>query len=114
MAEVEVRIGGRKYELSCRDGDEDRVRGLAGMIDRKAADAAQAMGDLNEVRQLLFAALLLADELSEEQAKAAPPAPPPTAQPSAMEDEVAIMVIDELASRVESLATRLENGLRHA
>ncbi|MDB5688854.1 MAG: hypothetical protein JWL91_730 [Sphingomonas bacterium] len=106
MAEVEVRIGGRKYELTCRDGDEDRLRVLADMVDSKVAEAARGMGGLNEVRQLLFAALLLADQLSEELAKPAPPPPPP----AVIDDEVAIMVVEELASRVESLATRLENG----
>jgi cell division protein ZapA len=108
VADVEVRIGGRKYELTCRDGDEDRLRQLAGMVDGKVAEAARGMGGLNEVRQLLFAALLLADQLSEELAKAAAAPPPPEKiEPSV--DEVAILVIEELAARVESLAARLEN-----
>lgn len=104
MAEVDVRIGGRRYGLTCRDGEEDRLRQLAGMVDGKVAEAARGMGGLNEVRQLLFAALLLADQLSEELAKAAPPPPE-----RVTDDDVAIMVIEELASRVESLAARLEN-----
>jgi len=103
MADVDVRIGGRRYELTCRPGDEERLRELAAMVDGKVAEAARGMGGLNEVRQLLFAALLLADQLSEELAKAAPPPPPVS------DDEVAIMVIEELAARVESLAARLEN-----
>jgi cell division protein ZapA len=109
VADVEVRIGGRKYELTCRDGDEDRLRQLAGMVDGKVAEAARGMGGLNEVRQLLFAALLLADQLSEELAKAAaaPPPQPESSEPAL--DEVAILVIEELAARVETLAARLEN-----
>lgn len=108
MAEVDVRIGGRRYELSCRDGDQDRFRALGALVDSKASEAARSMGGLNEVRQLLFAALLLADELSEELArKAAAQAEPPI-------DEVAAMVVEELAVRVDALATRLENGLARA
>ena len=109
VAEIDVRIGGRNYALHCRDGGEDRLRALAEMVDGKVTEAARSMGGLNEVRQLLFAALLLADQLSEELAKAAPPPPE-----KAMDDEVAIMVIEELAARVESLAARLENGAGHA
>jgi cell division protein ZapA len=104
VAEVDVRIGGRRYEVSCRAGDEDRLHVLAAMVDGKVAEAVRGMGGLNEVRQLLFAALLLADQLSEELAR---PAPPPVPD---KDDEVAIMVIEELAARVESLAARLENG----
>lgn len=118
MAEVDVRIGGRKYELACRDGDEDRLRLLAGMVDGKANEAARAMGGLNETRQLLFAALLLADELNEELAKSAGSASPTAASPatsapagSVSDDDIALMVVEELANRVEALAARLENGL---
>jgi cell division protein ZapA len=111
VAEVDVRIGGRKYELACRDGDEDRLRVLAGLVDSKAIEAARAMGGLNETRQLLFAALLLADELSEELAKTSAATPPVSPASSAIDDEVAVMVVEELANRVEALAARLENGL---
>ena len=105
MAEVEIRIGGRRYELACRAGDEDRLRALGQMVDAKAAEAAKSMGGLNEVRQLLLASLLLADSLNEEQAKASPPPPPPVA-----DDEVAAMVVEELAGRIEALAARLEKS----
>ena len=108
MAEVDVRIGGRKYELACRAGDEDRLRGLGELVDRKVSEAAQSMGGLTEARQLLFAALLLADELSEELARKAAAADEPAI------DEVAAMVIEELASRVDELTSRLENGLAKA
>mgnify|MGYP004552122635 CR=1 FL=1 len=103
MAEVDIRIGGRKYELACRAGDEDRLRGLADLVDQKASEAARGMGGLNEVRQLLFAALLLADELSEARARAAA-GPPPATDP----DEEAATVVEWLAERVETLAARLE------
>ena len=114
MAEVDIRIGGRRYELACRDGDEDRLLTLATMVDGKAAEASHSMGGLNEVRQLLFAALLLADELSEERAKPVPPplAPPPVAPPAI--DPAAARVIEHLAEQVEALAARLEKRAQGA
>ena len=104
MAQVDIRIGGRQYELSCRDGEEEHLRLIARMVDRKANSAAQTMGGLNEARQLLLAGLLLADELNDLSAKATgEPLPTP---PSV--DLSLATAIERLADRMESLAERLE------
>ena len=62
MANIDVEVGGRRYDVACRDGEEEHLRSVAAIVDRKAQDAAAALGSLSETRQLLFAALLLADE----------------------------------------------------
>jgi len=112
MAELDVRIGGRNYELSCRDGDEDRLRALAAMVDAKTVDLARSMGGLNEVRQLLLASLLLADELAEALAKAAASSAPPP--PPDRFDEAAAELVEGLAARVDAIAARLEKGFTRA
>lgn len=101
MATIDVDIAGRKYAIACRDGEEDHLRTVAAIVDRKAQDAAAALGSLGESRQLLFASLLLADELKERREGAGPPieAPPDPAMADALE---------RLAARMESLADRLE------
>ena len=116
MAEVDIRIGGFSYELACRDGDEERLRMLAQMVDGKAAELARSMGELNEVRQLLFASLLIADELCEALAKPAGPTPPPplVRQSDTIDAEVAAEMIEELADKVEALALRLEKQVARA
>lgn len=116
MAEVDIRIGGRNYELSCREGDEDRLRTLAQLVDDKATGLARSMGELNEVRQLLFASLLIADELCEALARAvpAPPPPPPIKASDAIDADVAAEMIEELADKVEALALRLEKQVARA
>lgn len=87
MSNVTLQIGGRAYTVACAEGEEAHVTGLGRMI----ADKVEEMGGAhNEPRQLLFAALLLADELHEARNRT-PPAP-------AIEPE-----------RLEALATRLEN-----
>jgi cell division protein ZapA len=112
MAELDVRIGGRNYELSCRAGDEDRLRALAAMVDAKTVTLAKTMGGLNEVRQLLFASLLLADELAEALAKvAAAAAPPPETERM---DEATAELVEGLATRVDAIAARLEKGIPRA
>ena len=100
MADVDLAIGGRRYTIACRDGGEDHLRGLAMHVDRKAQDARAAVGDVNEVRQLLFAALLLADELAE--ARAAPVSAQPPLAPDASR------ALTSLADRVEAVAEALE------
>ena len=101
MASVEVEIATRKYAVSCRDGEEDHLRSVAAIVDRKAQDAAAALGSLSEARQLLFASLLLADEIKELRAGIAPPEP---AEP----DPAVAEALDGIAQRMERLADRLE------
>ena len=102
---VTIEVGGRQYRMACADGEEAHIEGLARTIDGKL----QAMGNLqgqSEARTLLFACLLLADELHE---KAAAPAPPP---PPAEPDEESVQALEKMAERLETLAARLESGGR--
>ena len=103
MANIEVEIAGRHYDVACRDGEEDHLRSLAAIVDRRAHDAAGALGSLTETRQLLFAALLIADDLKEVRAGAGLPDPtPPPPDPAVAE------ALEQLAGRMEKLADRLE------
>jgi len=99
MADVELQIGGRAYTIACRDGGEDHLRTIARHVDRKAAEARAAVGDATEARQLLFAALLLADELAE-----APAAPTTASAP----DPALAKSLAQLAARVEAVADALD------
>ena len=103
MASVEVEIAARKYAVACRDGEEEHLRSVAAIVDGKAQDAAAALGSLSESRQLLFASLLLADELKEHRSGQAP-APPAELDPAVVE------ALERLAQRVESLAEQLERS----
>ena len=91
MAEVDLTIVGRPYRVACRDGEEDTLRAAARLVDAKSREAIAGLGILSEARQLLFAALLLADQLVDQRPDAAPAAPDP-----------------EVARRAEALAGRLE------
>ena len=108
MATVEIEIASRSYPVSCRDGEEPHLRALAALVDRKAKDAAAAVGSMGEARQLLFASLLLADELKDVRASAnaAPPAPPAAAEP----DPRIADALERLAERMEMLAARVEGA----
>jgi cell division protein ZapA len=101
MATVDVEIAARRYSVSCRDGEEEHLRSVAAIVDRKAQQALDALGSLSEVRQLLFASLLLADEVKEHRA-----GNPPTAE--AEPDPRVADALERLADRMERLAQRLE------
>jgi len=109
VANVELEIASRLYSVACRDGEEAHLRALAAIIDRKAREAAAAVGSMGEARALLFASLLLADELQE--ARAGAPARP-ASDPE--EDRLVAEALESLASRVEALAERLEKDARNA
>ena len=103
MASVEVEIAQRKYVVACRDGEEEHLRSLAAIVDKRAHDAAAALGGLTETRQLLYAALLIADDLKEVRAGAglSDPTPPPP-------DPAVAEALERLAERMENLAASLE------
>ena len=64
MSEVTLKIGGRSYNVACRDGEEAHILHLGTMIDAKI-EAMGANRAPQESQNLLFAALFLADELHE-------------------------------------------------
>lgn len=104
MASVEVEIAARKYSVACRDGEEEHLRSVAAIVDGKAQDAAAALGSLSESRQLLFASLLLADELKEHRSGQAP-------APLAELSPAMVDALERLALRAERLAEQLEMSL---
>lgn len=106
MSNVDLTIGGRQFTVACAEGEESHVVGLGEMIDTKLAAMGGAAGQ-SETRMLLFAALLLADELHDTKlpanhAEAAAPAAPALSPESAQR-------LDAIALRLENLATRLES-----
>ena len=103
MAQVELEIAARKYVVACRDGEEEHLRTVAAIVDRKARDAGAALGSLSEARNLLFASLLLADELKERREGRGGPV---EAEPDPALGEA----LERLAERFEQLAETLENG----
>ncbi len=99
MAEIDIIIAGRPYKVACRDGEEESLRAAARLVDAKSREALSGLGTLSEARQLLFAGLLLADQLIDQNPDAAPPAGP--------DPEIAGRA-ERLAQRLESLADSLE------
>ena len=95
MSEVKLKVGGRVYTVAVADGQEDALRTLAGKVDAKIAGMGQKVS-INEAKNLLFAAILLADELEE-------------ANKAKASSAVPAFDTDGLADRLERMAQSLEN-----
>ena len=65
MAQVNIDVNGRSYQVGCEDGQEAHLRELAAIIDKQVREVALEVGQLGDTRLLLMSALLMADELSE-------------------------------------------------
>jgi len=100
MAEVELTIAGRPYLVACRNGEEENLRAAGVLVDAKSREAISGLGTLSESRQLLFAALLLADQIVDGREVELPKA----LDPALIERSEAI------AGRLESLAATLEEA----
>jgi len=104
MANIDIEIAGRRYNVACAAGEEEHLRSVATLVDRRARDATQALGSLTESRQLLYAALLLADDVKEARSGARISEPEP--------DPAVAEALERLADQVEAVAERLEAQAR--
>ena len=104
MATVTVEINGRPYAVGCADGQEERVRALAGQFDGHVRQVAGEVGHVGDLRLFLMAGLLLADELHE--ARTSGGAATPAADPVTSTDGVA-EALNAVAARLEKIAQGL-------
>jgi cell division protein ZapA len=98
MSNVTLHIGGRDYTVACDAGQEAHITGLGRVIEGKLQGLSGNAG-MSETRQLLFAALILADELHEAGGGKAV-STGPTFDPARLE---------AIASKLESCAASLED-----
>jgi cell division protein ZapA len=105
VSNVTLTIGGRSYRVACADGQEAHVAALGAMVDEAVA-ASGGTRTNNEVQTLLFAALMLADDLHEARSRE-------SGTDAALSPQVAER-LDNIAARIEALAQRLEQTATNA
>jgi cell division protein ZapA len=109
MPEVSVQIANRNFELACGDGEEERVQELAAYVDEKIADLRRQLPGTPEVKLLVFAALILADESREARgiAKAAESA---RASATDSAETLATALEDLITSRVDKMSKKVSGA----
>ncbi len=97
MSNITLDIAGRKFTVACGPGEEPHIEKLGRIIDSKI-EGMPGLATQSEARCLLYAALLLADEVHELRSGNAP-----------QEDGQAAEALERLAETLEGFAERLEN-----
>ena len=106
MPQVSIQIANRTYELACGDGEEERVQELAAYVDEKVTELRRQLPGTPEVKLLVFAALILADESREARgiAKAAESA---RASATDSAETLATALEDLITSRVDKMSKKV-------
>ncbi len=105
MSNVTLEIAGRKYQVASDSGEEAHVEQLGKIIDDRLA-GQEGLSAQSEVRSLLYAALILADEVYEAQNGGqllSAPDPVPNTAPDPQP-------LEKMADRLEALADQLESA----
>jgi cell division protein ZapA len=108
MSQVSVTIDGRKYRLACNEGEEAQLESLAVMIDEKIGEMRASFGEIGDQRLVIMAALSIADNLTEAREEAA--AERKRSEEAERRVNAMASTLDELGSRIESIATRIAGG----
>ncbi len=122
MPELRITIGGREFDVSCQEGEEQFLRAAARLLDTEAGALISQIGRMPEARMLLMAGLMIADKAAglEDQLRAAEEratlAERVAANARAHPERVEVPVIPpqvtetlaEIAARAEALAARIE------
>ena len=109
MAEVNISLNGRAYEIACDPGQEGRIVDLAAYIDQRVQKIARSGGAYNDSHLLALVALVLADELFEAREIAAGAPAAAKAPAASKEDEAALAkLLENLSKRIDGIAQRVQ------
>lgn len=119
MPDIEIKIGGRAFSVTCQAGEEHFLRAAAAMLDAEAQPLVTQMGRIPEARMLLMAGLMLADKaaaVEDENRQLKARLAEIEARPTPEREKVEVPVVPpqvvetlaELAARAEALAAEVE------
>ena len=112
MPQVSIQIANRTYELACGEGEEERVQELAAYVDEKVGELRKQLPGAPEIKLMVFASLLLAEESREARgvAKAAENA---RASATDSAETLATALEDLITARVDKMSQKGERrGLK--
>ena len=119
MPQVDLMLNGRAHAIVCDEGQEHHLRKLGEFLDQRVKDLASTIGQVGDMRLILMAGLMLADELMDVRARleerdreiaALREAGGHEAALRQSEERVA-QVLDAAAARIEAMASRVVRPL---
>jgi cell division protein ZapA len=108
LAVVTITINGRLYDIACEDDQSARVQALGREIDTRAQSLLSSVGVVSDSRLLVMLCLLLADELSDARDNVS--GLDRVAAATDDGDARLAAIVEQLAGRIEAIATRLERA----
>ena len=105
MGQVTIDINGRPYRVACADGEEPHLEELGRYVNEKVGQLVAQAGQIGDTRLLVMASLVIADELGEAKGGIGK-----SGRASATNADQVADAIEAAASRMESLAARLEGA----
>lgn len=103
MGQVAISINGQNYQITCDDGQEEHLRSLAQIVDSRVEELVSAVGQVGDMRLLVMASLLLADEVAETKEEV------DAMRAQAVEADRTVPLAEaQLANGFEALAARIE------
>jgi cell division protein ZapA len=69
VSKVTISLNGRAFTIGCEEGQQAYLRELAGHLDGHVRELADKVGQIGDVRLLLMASLIVADEMREAQGR---------------------------------------------
>jgi cell division protein ZapA len=106
MSRVEISLNGRPYAVACEDGQEVRLREIAGYVDAKMKALAAAKPTAAETQILVLTMLTMADQIFDLRSELAKTRTGASTADNAVEERFAL-AIESLAKRVNLVAKKL-------
>jgi cell division protein ZapA len=116
MPLVNVLINGRAYTVACDEGEEEHLRELSQILDKRVRELAGSVGQVGDARLLLMAGLMVSDDLSEartrveELEKELASLKARGKKSSRIDEESLAETLDQASTRLEAVAARLSSS----
>jgi cell division protein ZapA len=98
MARVEITLNGRVFPIACADGQEDRVRAVAALVEGYIDEIKGEVRSLTDMHLLVMVCLMLGDELMDLRDEKRVPS---------RDDPELERTLAALAERIDGIAARL-------
>lgn len=110
MPTVEFKLGNRKYEIACDEGEQQNINELAESLNVRVLALSKTFNNASDSMVLAITALMMEEEIKNNQSHNAP-----TTQQiqSNSQDEIDLAIIDAIepiTQYIEKLASKLEKG----
>lgn len=110
MGEVNIKINGRDFGISCQDGQEQRVTDLGKYVDTRLKDISKAGAASSENHLLVLTTLMLADEVFDlKENEGVVSQHLETARANQNDEAEVVNAIGHLAERIDTIAKRIQS-----